>query len=307
MIPVFPHFKPLTIEDQEEVETILRRFPPYSDFNFANLFCYNTHGDILLSMIYGNLIVRMHDYLNQVPFFTFIGQQRVLSTVERLLLRSTEEGLRPQLRLIPGLQIEASYRDLCNRFEIQEDPDGFDYIHAVDHLTELDAPQLRSKRRCISRLRKRFPHITVREVDLSDPKESRSIRALYDLWQDKKSRSGSMFQAEEVALGRCLHYAHCFNFVAVGAFLGDILAGFTINEPVHDNFYMGHFGKSDPDITGCGDLLEFETAKVMRQRGCVRMNNQQDLGLVGLRRYKQSWRPNRFLKKYTLSGWYDYY
>jgi uncharacterized protein len=307
MIPLFPQFKPISIEDQLDVTSILKRFPPYSDFNFANLFCYNTDNAIRLSTLYGNLVVRMPDYLEQKPFFTFIGQQRVVATIEQLLHRSIDEGLQPCLRLLPGLLVESVYPALRNRFEVEDSRDDYDYIHTIQHLTELDGPQLHAKRKNILKLRRQFPDLEIREIDLRESPIADSIRSLYGVWRKKKGCQGDEYHAEQMAIERCLEYAGHFEFVTLGVYLHESLVGFTINEPIHDGYYMGHFGKSDPDLTGCSDVLEFETAKVMRKKGCLRLNNQQDLGIPGLRRYKRSWNPNGFLTKYSVSGLLGYY
>ena len=89
-------------------------------------------------------------------------------------------------------------------------------------------------------------------------------------------------------------------FVTVGALLEGALACFTINEAIHDGYYMAHFGKCDPQRRGLSDLLESETARLMRDLGCSQMNFQQDLGLPGLRRYKRSWAAGAFLKKFSI-------
>lgn len=85
-----------------------------------------------------------------------------------------------------------------------------------------------------------------------------------------------------------------------GFFLSDRLVAFTINEILSGGYYMGHFGKAEPDIRGLGDALESETAVMMQRMNCSVMNYQQDLGLPGLRKAKQSWMPVGLLKKYTI-------
>ena len=97
-----------------------------------------------------------------------------------------------------------------------------------------------------------------------------------------------------------MHHAQHFGLLSLGAFLNGRMEGFTINEVVQDHYYMGHFGKTNPDYPGLAVVLESETAKIMVSLGCKYMNYQQDLGLEGLRRHKSSWHPTALLRKFTL-------
>ena len=73
MIPEFPQFKPLTLSDKESIERITQKYPPYSDFNFMSMRCWDIKGKIKISKFNNNLVVRFTDYLKGNPFFSFWG------------------------------------------------------------------------------------------------------------------------------------------------------------------------------------------------------------------------------------------
>jgi hypothetical protein len=107
---------------------------------------------------------------------------------------------------------------------------------------------------------------------------------------------------EEKAFSRLCNLQNAFNLVSIGLWAENRLIGFSVNEAVHDGYYMGHFGKTDGTGAGLSDLLEHETAAMMEPQGCTHLNLQEDLGLEGLRSYKQSLRPICFLKKYIVTA-----
>ena len=302
MIPEFPQFKRLELSDHSEVEAFTRQHPPYSDFSFASLWCYDTRGLCRLSMLHGNLVVQISDYITGEPALSFLGVQRVADTATALLGYAVEHKLCPQLRLVPET-VAAPLVAMRDGFAAVEDEDSFDYIHSVEQLIALDHPALRSKRRKIEKLRTQHPGLEIRRLNLSERQTADEIQRLCERWRDDKGRSEREFATERAAIERCLSSATHFEFVTVGAMLDGALAGFTINESVHAGCYMAHFGKCDPQWRGLCDLLESATARVMRDLGCARMNHQQDLGLPGLRRYKRSWGVSAFLKKLTV-GWH---
>ena len=299
MIPTFPNFKRLELSDRPEVEVLLRLHPPYSDFNFASLWCYDTRGLCRLSMLHGNLVVQISDYITGEPALSFLGVERVADTATALLDYSAKHALCPTLRLVPEMAI-APLMAVRDGFVAEPDEDGFDYIHSVEQLIALDHPALLRKRRKIERLQRKHPKLEVRRLNLVEPQTANNIFRLCERWRVGKGRSDCEFKTERVAIERCVSAAAHFEFVTVGALLDGALAGFTINEPIHDGYYMAHFGKCDPQWRGLSDLLESETARFMRGLDCSWMNHQQDLGLPGLRRYKRSWAAEAFLKKFSI-------
>ncbi|MEJ0042787.1 MAG: hypothetical protein WDM81_11525 [Rhizomicrobium sp.] len=58
------------------MERITRRFPPYSDFNFLNLYSWDAGERVRLSSLNGNLVIRFADYLTDEPFYMFLGPHR---------------------------------------------------------------------------------------------------------------------------------------------------------------------------------------------------------------------------------------
>ena len=299
MIPEFPCFKSIELADRPEVEAVIRRHPPYSDFNFASLWCYDTRGLGRLSMLHGNLVVQISDYITGEPALSFLGVQRVADTTGALLDHAAKHKLCPTLRLVPEMAA-APLMAMQDGFVAEEDEDSFDYIHSVEQLIALDHPALLPKRRRIEKLRSQHPGLEIRRLNLSEPQTADKILRLCERWRDGKGRSENEFATERTAIERCLSSAAHFEFVTVGALLDGALACFTINETIHGGYYMAHFGKCDPQWRGLSDLLESETARLMRDLGCSRMNFQQDLGLPGLRRYKRSWAAGAFLKKFVL-------
>ena len=296
-IPTFPEFKPLEIDDRQEIELLTRRYPPYSDFNFVNLFCYDITGDCKISFLNGNLVVRFRDYVTLDPFYSFLGRNNVPETIEHLIAFSVEQGMLPALRLVPEVCIREAGLDSV---DILEDPTSADYIIESANLVALESPRWHSKRKAASKFRRTYPHHVLKQLDLTCPQTQEQIMDLFNIWAERRRKGRHETQIEMTAIERILRHAHYFQLISLGAFIDGRLEGFTVNEIVHDNHYMGHFGKTNPDCTGLSVVLESETARIMATHGCTHMNYQQDLGLDGLKRYKHSWHPSAHLRKFIL-------
>jgi hypothetical protein len=299
-IPTFPEFKHLDLEDHEEIDLLTREYPPYSEFNFVNLFCYDTMGDCQVSILNGNLVVRFRDYVTREPFCSFLGCNRVADTVERLMALSREQGVSPFLQLIPECCIRGAVDDLDGGLVISEDPDSADYIIDAASLVALTSGRWRNKRKAASKFKRSHPNHALEQMDIHDAHTQEQIRRLFHTWAEKRHKTAPETQNEMNAIERVLRHSQHFRLISLGAFLNGRLEGFTINEVVHDRHYVGHFGKTNPDYSGLAVVLESETARIMVSLGCKYMNYQQDLGLDGLKRHKRSWHPTAYLRKFTL-------
>ena len=91
VIPAFPDFIPLSHEHKGAIEHFTRNFPPYSDYTFPSLWCWDLEEQCELSALHGNLVVRLTDYVSNAPFLSFIGVNQVEVVLESLfsLLRNT--------------------------------------------------------------------------------------------------------------------------------------------------------------------------------------------------------------------------
>ncbi len=111
MLPEFPNFKKLELTDKEDVEKITSKFPPYSDFNFISMWSWDTKGEMRISQLNNNFVVRFTDYLTGEPFYSFLGDNKVNETAEALLELSKKEKVMPKLQLLPEESIKK------NRYE----------------------------------------------------------------------------------------------------------------------------------------------------------------------------------------------
>lgn len=299
-IAQYPAFKRIEPGDQAEIEAYVRRFPPYSHLSFASLYAYDFSSDTQLSWLHGNLVVRSQDFTTMKRFYSFLGTQEVMKTIETLLLRAQAEGLPPELFIVPEICLVEQMEQLREKFDIREDEACFDYILNAQELGCLSTNNAHPRAADIQRFLRAHPDVLVTQLDLANAQGQQLIRELFELWVEKKNKSNEQVRIERRAIDRILSLNGQLELLTFGAFLGDQLVAFTINEVVQGGYYLGHFGKADPQYRGLGLYLEEETAKRMTALGCQWMNYEEDLGAPGLRAYKRALNPVAFLKKYTI-------
>ena len=77
--------------------------------------------------------------------------------------------------------------------------------------------------------------------------------------------------------------------------------GFTVYEILSSEYAISHFAKADISYhRAINDMLNWEEAKVLDERGIKYFNWEQDLGIPGLRKSKEKYKPTFFLKKLSI-------
>lgn len=298
MLSRFPRFKKIELSDREKVEEIIKKYPPYSDFNFVSLWSWDIKGKTRLAMLNGNLVVRFNDYLTGEPFYSFLGDNKADETAETLLELSKKEGLKPILKLVPEDSVKALDG---KKLHIIEDRDHFDYVLDLNLLAKPDNRKFRSKKRSINKLilNNKCQVVVVNDADKD------YLSAIHGLAKKSGEKIKDVpFPAREElsAIKRALESIKNFNLIVAAAFINDKLCGFAIKEVIDKKYALGHFLKADVNLfPGSASYLMQQLALVMLDYGCGFINIEQDLGIENLRKWKKSYSTGVFLKKYVIT------
>lgn len=297
-LPVFPELKPLTLQDHSILQPFLNNFEPYSDYNFASMWCYNTQEKMEIAQLHDNLVVKFEDYVTSEHFFSFLGEYEARTTARILLEHSIRHELPGMLKLIP--EIVADKLKDSKRYRVTEDEDNFDYILATEQVGSLATTKFHTQKNHLNRFEKNYPECLPVILDASDKKTHEILLEVFFTWEEGRGKERNETQHELTALERFLNHAHLFPPIIMAAeYKGDYL-GFIVAEQIDKEYAVVHFAKSDPQYKEVYVFLNNSLAKHLWNLGYKYMNIEQDLGIAGLKYAKQQWNPIKYLKKYTV-------
>lgn len=301
MIPFFPNFKLLEINDKDDIEEITGKFEPYSDFNFVSMWVYNTAGEMKIARLGANLAVKFTDYLTEKPFYSLIGDDDIEKSLDVLLKYSQSELKLSYLKLVPESVVSQISGSL--RWVITEDPDNFDYVVSVPDLVELKGGKYMSKRNHIHSFERNYGEkIRVLEMDVNDIYTQELMVKLFSDWEKSRGKAREDTQIEMEAVNRLFLMEDFKNIRGVGLWMESELIGFSVCEILPNNFAIYHFEKADVMYKGVFSYLKHATAQRLYEQGITLWNLEQDLGDLGLRISKSECRPVKMLKKYIVSS-----
>jgi hypothetical protein len=300
MPPAFPEFKKITPEDRAAVEAHTHRFDPYSDFNFTSLWAWDTGSKRMISDLNGNLVVRLTDYATEEPFLSFLGIQQTEQTARTLLDYCAQNALPAALKLVPEISTAGIRPSVLS---VSEDRDNFDYIYSVSEHARFAGGEYKRSRNFVNTFVREYPLARIERLDLADAAAQSDLTAVLRAWEERKIESGKTYDLvhEEIAIKRLFQTALSHQLMVTAVFEGDMLCAFSIDELLPNQYAITHFRKADTAYKGIYDFLAQEKAKHFETLGIALLNAEQDLGVEGLRRSKEAYRPVQFLKKYSIS------
>lgn len=298
--PQFPLFKKASLADRDTYETFYRQFDPYSDFSFNNLWVwFNQSGNLAFSTFDANtLVIRLDDPFTHRWEYTVLGPGDCTRTFRRVLRWQKAMGMSQELVMVPQGVVQNISNPLAN-FYLCEDADNADYIYDVKALCEAPGPEYASYRRAISVFKRLYPNVECRDINLDTIEKRVELINYVHRWETVY-RQNAQSEVEGAALNIYLRDnlpAACF-----GVFVDNELASFVIYHHAPQGKYgmLNHI-KCNNAFKNISDFTMHTFAQKLDELGLQYENFEQDLGVTGLRQYKQSLRPVKLLKRFTIT------
>ena len=179
-----------------------------------------------------------------------------------------------------------------DRFTYEEDRSAWDYLYEIETLADLKGKKYQAKRNHINRFVENWPQWY---TEVIGPDNLDVCRELAQKWCDAHEDNG-----DKRALDKAFaHYDElCFEGILLYAEPG-YPVGFSMGNRISQDTFDVNFEKSFADVQGAYPLVNREFARLIRDRHPeIRyLNREDDMGLEGLRKAKESYHPI-FLKKY---------
>jgi hypothetical protein len=285
------------VSDKEWAENYLRKENSRSsDYNFGNIYLWDTRYKKHLSAAGDRLIIRLR-YTDE-PFFAFpIGCGELGPALDAMKESVAASGVPLTLRAVTDEQkalLEASYP---GRFQFTENRDSFDYIYLAEKLATLAGRKLHAKRNHCNRFEENnnwdFLPLT---RDLIP-----GCIDMLDTWICEFDVSPDGIADEKTALMRGFEHWESLGLEGGVLRVEGGIVGFAIGEPTSADTFDVHFEKAFSAINGAYPMVcrEFVRQILREHPNVVYINREEDLGLPNLRKAKLDCYPEFLLRKHT--------
>ena len=293
------------LTDKPWVDELLRRADHRGcEYNFTNLFVWSDAYDQRIARVGDFLVTHLCGALG-CSYIYPAGSGDIAPVLTALEQDAAERGVPFRLVYLTQPQIQELDTLFPGRFTFEADRDGFDYLYDIDRLADLGGKKLHAKRNHINRFIENNPSWVYEDITPESLPEC--------LEMDKEWYRRSMVReglAEERDLGdegRALRLAmeHYHALGLEGGLIrvyGEVVA-FTMGDLLSSDTYDVHFEKAYGELQGAYAMINREFARRVRQRHPqVRyLNREDDMGVEGLRKAKESYYPDLMVEKYSAS------
>ena len=293
--PLYPDFKPLSLEDREQITSYFRRNPPVtSELTFTNLLIWRHHYHFQWCRSADTLLI-VGQTDDGPPFgLPPIGEGDLSPAFTQLFDYLARQAQGPEIRRVPEL-LAKSYGSTLP-LEVIPDPANSDYVYLTESLINLRGRKYHRKRNHLKQFRNSYSY---RYQSLA----SDLIEACLDL-EEQWCRLRSCVENpallnEEMAIREAL--LHFDKLACLGGVIlvDEKVVAFSLGEQLNSDTAVIHLEKANPEFTGSYAVINQEFCQDAWS-GFAYINREQDLGESGLRQAKLSYYPDHMSNKVIL-------
>lgn len=291
-------FHPLTIDDQATIRRLVYDTECRNcDLNFMNLLSWRFLYDTETTVHNGWLLFRFKAnghlaYLAPVgkgdwqPVVSDLLDDAARSGQPFLMLGVCEDSLANLHRAMPGC-----FYATCDRSYT-------DYIYLREALATLKGKKLQPKRNHANRFERLYPGYKYLPLTVDRIPECLELE---QRWSEQKTENSARLSYADERQSMQTVFAHWDELDGTGGLLevdGRIVA-FTFGAPINRDTFDICVEKADTEFDGAYAVINREFARRIPETYTY-LNREEDLGIEGLRRAKESYYPHRLLHKYTV-------
>lgn len=264
------------------------------ELSYANLSMWGEHK---AAIVHDQLIV--FSKYNEKHIYHFpLGTGDKKPALEAILQDAKERGIPCAIFSLNSEDVTLLESLFPEKFEIQYNRDSFDYVYSIEKLAELKGRKYHRKRNHYNRFCKNLPDFYVEPVSESNLPQ---VKAFINRWyQDRLEESPENdYLNEQTALEKCFTDHKQLGMESLVLYHKDEILAFTMGSRLSPNTFDVHFEKARWDVEGAYTAINCEFAKYIRNKypEVEFLDREEDMGLEGLRKAKESYFPHHMIEK----------
>ncbi|MBQ0017860.1 MAG: DUF2156 domain-containing protein [Clostridiales bacterium] len=292
-------WKDIKIEDKKLIDEFICASGCHgADYSFANLYMWRKAYEPKIHFAGDRLLV----YMPQWSVYAYPkGGGDVRPSMDLLFEDAHSKGQKLFLRGLTERTLSEFMPLYGDRFEISEDRDNADYIYTTDKLCNLQGRKLASKRNHIHKF-ERNGEWELRPVksNAAETSEATLEEAKTFVQEFYLEKHDPELAEEAIAINEMFANYDELGFRAALLYQKGEPVAFSAGTKLDDKVFDVHFEKALPGVDGAYTMINREFTRMIAAEfpGIEAFNREEDMGLEGLRKAKESYHPDVLLMKY---------
>ncbi len=282
--------EPISLDHLSLVSDRLRRYPPeISEHTFVNLFAWRHHRPVLLGKSQGCLVFLSEQDGRRALLGPPLGEASPAELLEELARADVSRAERLPAPAAEALEAEG--------FEPESDRDNADYVYRREDLAELAGNRYHRQRNLVNQC------LAAHDCSWCEitPDILEEVAELQERWCDERNcRERRGLCAEYRAIRQTLLHYKELDLMGGAVRIEGRLEAYTIGGRLNPQTAVVHFEKAMSRFNGLYQVVNQWFCR--ESLGAFEfVNREQDLGIPGLRKAKESYHPHHMVEKFTVS------
>lgn len=284
------NFKRLQLKDKEIYLPFYDKLSSKTaDYTIGSLFFWNDYFKYEYCLLEGDIYHRLVDGKR---FYMLPFAKDLTKAIKKLY-----ENFKDELVFCSIPEEYLKYFDKTGlKYQAFEQKDYFDYFYFADDLIYLKGKKYNAKRNLIKQFIKNAKSY---DFVIYDTNYFNDVKNFFEDNFKESLGDDSLLKYEYEKILEVLKDPSSFNMFGAVLLRDEKVCGFSFGEVVNDTLFV-HIEKADKNIKGAYQFLVNEFAKKFCDAKIKYINREDDMGILGLRKSKSSYQPQKMLKKYII-------
>lgn len=184
-------------------------------------------------------------------------------------------------------------------FSVSKARNSFDYVYDIERLCELKGKKLQSKRNHCNRFAAENPDFRI--VPLTQELLPQCVEFTKRWYAEHEAATDNDYAGEKRAIVRVFDHFAAFGMEGLALFVREELVAFCMGNRIRNDMFDVNYEKALVDIHGAYPTINRAFARCIAEKypEVKWINREDDMGLEGLRKAKESYYPDVLLEKYV--------
>ena len=286
----------LTLDKKDYINSFLKKNKTEnSELTFTNLFMWRKSYNVEYAVVSDMLVIMSkHNGAPQVVYFP-IGEGDFKKALDEVIEYFKQKNTKFLLRIYDEkdlIRLNEAYPEM---FEVEEDTDNNDYVYKASDLSELKGKKYHAKRNFINRFKNKYSYTyETMTPDLKD-----ECMELFKKWYEEKKDEVSGVEEHLEAVSEVFENWEKLDVKGGCIRVDGKMIAFSFGEELVSENKMAVIHLEHADITYEGAFPMMNNAFVQNQWSDFKyINREEDMGIEGLRKAKQSYYPCKMVRKF---------
>lgn len=293
------NFRQIQLEDKPVFDEFFRQqYYENAHFNFTNLFMWRNAYQIEWAVEEDFLYTRASWGDQKFVMQPFGPQQHLGKAVEKWLNYFCDLGvpfMMSGVEAAPAAMIEQS---MPGKLLISSDRDNYDYVYRVQDLIDLKGRSYHSKKNHVNSFRKNYSNYQY--LSLTDDLIGQCVDNIIEWCRKHGCYKDPILLAEKNAIIEVLNNFEALQLTGGVIVIDGKVEAFCFGEQLNTDTAVIHVEKANPEIRGAYAAINQEFCRNNLSH-LEYVNREEDMGIPGLRKAKQSYHPVKMVEKYIIT------